>query len=189
MPEASSNESCATPQKGRGREEEIEEELYALEFSVKTSLRYHQKRRRFFHAWRNSVVIGSFIGAMLTAYSISAQSSYGAIFLSVCVALLNALDLAFGFAKKEDLHATLYRKFSDLLKETIDCDTIEGLNSLQKSKIDIEKDEPPALKVLNIICHNEEALAQGKLDDLYTVRQQHVCLSQLISFDSYKPEK
>ena len=38
---------------------------------------------------------------------------------------------------------------------------VEELNEFTARRLEIEMEEPPLLRVLNIICHNEEIIAQG----------------------------
>ena len=82
---------------------------------------------------------------------------------SVIVTVLATLDLVVGFSRRAKDHEVLYKQFHDLL---IDIQTtpelnLEILNHWKRRRLNIEADEPPIYRALDISCHNEEAQAQG----------------------------
>ena len=55
---------------------------------------------------------------------------------------------------------------------------------LKEGRLDIESDEPPVLRTLDVICHNELAKSMGRDDSIYKVGFFKRRLAQFISFDS-----
>ena len=53
--------------------------------------------------------------------------------------------------------------------QTIGLDGIDEakLRSFVACRLTIEADEPPVLRALDVLCHNEMCRADGRLDDIY----------------------
>ena len=111
--------------------------------------------------------------------------------LVAVVTLLTCLDLVIRFEEKIHLYDNLQQRFATLLCDIIDKNgtdiTQEIMNTLQKERIMIEKDEPITLKALDILCHNEEAVAQGQDGNVYHISRFMKLFSHFLSFDHYKP--
>ena len=84
-----------------------------------------------------------------------------------------ALDLAFDLPAKARLHAALKVKFVDFEREInlVGHDRLDdaALLRLCARRSEIERDEPPILRCLDALCHNELCRADG-IDERCPVR-------------------
>lgn len=134
-----------------------------LLFSVRRSVRYHNRRRMFFDRLH---LLSSAVGVVFgSATIISLLSSFGTLYTVLSasvVTVFSTVDLVVGSAQMARLHADLARRFITLEKKIITavCDQTE-LTKLVAERLDIEADEPPVLRVLDSLCHNELMRAMG----------------------------
>jgi len=79
------------------------------------------------------------------------------------VAVFSVIDLVIGTAQAARLHDDLSKRFIILEKKIVisNDDSNESISRLTSERLDIEADEPPPLKVLDSICHNELLRAMG----------------------------
>jgi hypothetical protein len=134
-----------------------------LLFGVRRSIRYHTRRRRFFDRWNLvtnalAVIFGSTtIGGVVKGWDTLAITA-GAI-----VTFFSAVNLVVGTVRMARLHEDLAKKFVDLEKELV----LAGEHDEQAhrgfcaKRLEVERDEPPVLRVLDSICHNELLRAMG----------------------------
>lgn len=142
----------------------FETTLHRLFFGVRRSIRYHNRRRRFFdnlNRWKTwlSLVFGSAAMATLLA-NIGPTIP---LIASILVAVVSASDLVIGSTARARLHTDLARRFIDLERKMVLCKdpTDEDVRTWQAERLTIEADEPPIMRVLDILCHNELILAMG----------------------------
>jgi hypothetical protein len=138
-------------------------ELNDLLFAIKRSIRYHHHRRRFFDRLDEFIKIFSLVtgsGAFLTA--MGAHQGLTQVFAAL-VALLSIISLVVGPAQAARLHEELARKFAKLELEIKRAGRLDAdkLDSFVADRLTIESDEPPVLRVLDTICHNELCRASG----------------------------
>ena len=134
-----------------------------LLFDVRRSVRYHRHRQRFFTRLHVITTAGSlFMGASVVA-SILANHQTLALYAGAFVAALSAIDLIVGFSNKIRLHSDLARRFINLESEIITLSDAASSNydRLYASRLSIEADEPPILRVLDSLCYNEMLRAEG----------------------------
>jgi hypothetical protein len=87
------------------------------------------------------------------------------------VAFFAALDLVVGCFNVARDHHDLIRNFSGLERQIIAAGkdiTEKQLNEFVVRRLEIEEDEPPQLRVLNVLCHNDVVKALGS-DKKYLV--------------------
>ncbi len=139
--------------------------IHNLLFGVRRSIRYHNRRRMFFDRWATftsaiSVIFGS--ATVLALLKGQGGELYAAL-AATTVTLFSAVDLVVGTSKTARLHADLSRRFIGLEKEIIatPSPTEDDMIRLAGSRLDIEADEPPVLRVLDSLCHNEMLRAMG----------------------------
>lgn len=139
-------------------------EFYEQLFGVRRSVRYHQRRRSYFESWHGciaalQVVTGSSAVAALLAEG-AALNAIG-IYLTAVPPLLAAIDLVFGTTRRATLHAGLGRQFSQLEADMVaheddrESVTQEALADFKKRRLTIEADEPPKLRVVDLLSHND----------------------------------
>ncbi|MEZ5366918.1 MAG: hypothetical protein R2748_32420 [Bryobacterales bacterium] len=84
------------------------------------------------------------------------------------VTLFSTLDLVVGTVRKAQLHADLARRFSELECKAGDHFTHDRLTECRNERIMIEADEPPQLRVVSVLTHNDLCLAMG-IDNFYEI--------------------
>ena len=131
-------------------------------FGVRKSVRYHQRRRAFFEWTHTSTAALQVVaGSSAVASWIGEKADLG-IGLAAFAALLAALDLVVGTSRRATLHAGLAQQFAQLerdmvpheLDREIDAETETGF---RQRRLEIEEGEPPKLRVIDLLCHNELA--------------------------------
>ena len=134
-------------------------------FAAQRSIRYHRHRERFLERLHRS-------GALVTAVSGSAAfaallAEFGDAWVTSLVAaaaVAGAIELVFGLSRAARRHSDLARDFVELEQALVRAG--EGLSEpelreLQARRLEIEGREPPILRVLDGICHDELVTAHG----------------------------
>ena len=138
-----------------------------LLFGVRRSVRYHNRRRAFFDSLGKTATIFSAVAGSATVISLlaAALSTKWSIAFAASVAVLSAINLVLNPAQSARVHHDLAKSFltleKDILATSPDTVTAEKLYVLTARRLDIEAEEPPPLRVLNCICHNEMVRAMG----------------------------
>ncbi len=143
---------------------EINKKFDNLLFSVRRSIRYHLRRRRFFdNVHKTSTFLSALSGTATIAAVLAEAGSALTITFAALVAMFSIIDLVVGTARAARLHDDLARKFINLEKAVVSIKetTEENLINFISQRLDIEADEPTPLKVLDSICHNELLRAMG----------------------------
>lgn len=143
--------------------EDLPTRRHNLLFAVRRSIRYHMRRRRFFERWNMttnalSVIFGSTaIGGVVKGWEALAIVS-GAI-----VTFFSAVNLVVGTVRMARLHEDLAKKFVDLEKELVLAGEYDeaAYRAFGAKRLEAERDEPPVLRVLDSVCHNELLRAMG----------------------------
>jgi hypothetical protein len=168
-----------------------EGELVALGFGVNRSLRYHAKRRAFLDTLHRLSMLLATIGGSGTFVAALGKAGLADIMLQVfaaIVALAVAFDRVFNLSEAARTHDNLYRRFSDLATKMDAAEhvTVTLLHAWKSERRRIEKDEPAALSVLNIMCHNQEVIAGGYDPvELYRLHWWQTLFAQVISLPPY----
>jgi hypothetical protein len=137
-----------------------------LLFGVRRSIRYHIRRRKLFERLDFLTKFLAVIGGSGTIISVSnpVPNKTLAVFFGSIVAFFAALDLVVGCSKAARAHHDLIRKFSALEQKIILASgdiTESELNRLTTERLKIEEEEPPTMRILNVLCHNELVKARG----------------------------
>lgn len=148
--------------------------LHDLVFCTERSIRYHDRRRGFYEttddlsSWL-SLVSGS--GAVAALISTSLPDWLAIVFGGL-VALIGLHTAVARPASMAALHAQLKQRFVDLrikLAKAVEPEADE-LRALEVERLEIEREEPPIYRALDLVCHNELALAQGVKDPMHVYR-------------------
>ena len=133
-------------------------------FGVRRSVRYHTRRRMFFDRLDVVVQALAVIFGSVTIYTLfeGYHRRVSAIVAAV-VTVLSATNLVVGSNRMARLHHDLARRFIALEKEILNTPepTPEDLARWCAARLDIETEEPPPLRVLDSVCHNELMRAMG----------------------------
>ena len=139
-------------------------ERHKLLFGVRRSIRYHHRRTVFFDRLHKiSTFLSALAGTATVASVLAKAPSILSITFAAAVAIFSVIDLVFGTAQSARLHNDLARRFIALEKTLISLDspTEKDITEMTARRLDIETDEPPPLKVLDSMCHNELLRAMG----------------------------
>lgn len=140
-------------------------EHWGLLFSVRRSVRYHARRERFFDGVHDLGALAAAIFGSAAVASLLGQLDPALVTATVTVtAVAGACELVFRTTKKARLHNDLAREFIALEKDIVLAgeDLPEArLRELQARRLDVEAREPPALRVLDAMCHDELVTALG----------------------------
>ena len=142
--------------------------LHALLFGVRRSVRYHMRRESFFEAWhRTTSALSVIFGSAVIASLLTDISSMLAVFAAGLVTIFSAIDLVVGTSHKARIHNDLRRRFLELEKtlHNLDDSDTDAISAATQTRLDIEADEPPPLRALDSICHNDQLRAQGYKQD------------------------
>jgi hypothetical protein len=134
-----------------------------LLFGVRRSIRYHIRRRRFFERWNLvtnalAVIFGSAtIGGVVKGWDALAIAA------GATVTFFSAVNLVVGTVRMARLHEDLAKRFVDLEKDLVVAGEYDeqAYRSFCAKRLEAERDEPPVLRVLDSICHNELLRAMG----------------------------
>jgi len=138
-------------------------ESHNLLFGVRRSIRYHHRRCRFFDGFDKFVKV---ISVLFGSAAFAAATAQHSVIIMVCaglVAVFSAINLVVGPAQAARLHEELARKFAKLEYDIVRANNLtrDQLNQFQAERLMIETEEPPPLRVLDTICHNELCEALG----------------------------
>ena len=166
-------------------------DLEKVRFSVRRSCRYHTRRKAFYE---NLHKIFTFFIIMISSGSVlnlctevSNSDQLLQQSFSVIVTVLATLDLVIGFSVKAKEHEILYRRFCDLNIKM--ADVVELKNEFIRDRLEIEKDEFPIYRVLDILCHNEEARSMGSESEIYKICWWHSLFRHFWRFSDIKPQR
>ncbi|WP_263217919.1 hypothetical protein [Pseudomonas atacamensis] len=131
-------------------------------FSVRRSIRYHQRRRSFYDRLDKTSNMLSLIFGSAAIYGVL-QKDYQAVALiaSAIVTIASSVNLVVGSAQRGRDHTDFMRKYVELEKSMLCDESDEVLLQVQETRLSIEAEEPPVMHVLNAICHNELMRAMG----------------------------
>ncbi|MDW7643406.1 MAG: hypothetical protein SCI25_00015 [Desulfuromonadales bacterium] len=142
---------------------EITGKVDCLLFGVRRSIRYHNRRRRFYDKVH---IISTFLTAFsgtATIVSVLTDAGISRVIFAGLVTFFSICDLVIRTDIKSRLHEELCRKFFELEKSILQTNITDDqiLKRFEGERLDIEAKEPPGLRVLDSICHNELLTALG----------------------------
>lgn len=147
-----------------------DESYRALLFGIRRSVRYHARRRGFYERFHSVVVFTALLfgSATIAAFGAALGSDEWpkwVAFLPASVATaLAAADWTMGSIRKASEHAVLVRRFTELERKLVPAPGAGSetlVSEVTGERLDIEAEEPPVLRVLDTICHNELLRAMG----------------------------
>lgn len=164
-------------------------EKHNLLWGIQRSIRYHARRVGFFETAHNtSTALQLLAGSAAMAAFLQSEKPEWGVWTAVAVTAIAAVNLVWGTAKKARIHSDLIRRWIYLEHDlTTNSPTREtDLKKYQAARLEIEAEEPPPLRTLDMLCHNELALATGQFDDLYAV---HWWQRPLVNFFDIRDEQ
>lgn len=140
---------------------ELSTKWHGLTWNVERSVRYHLRREGFFGVLHRWTAFLSVLTSSAAAAAIFAKEPDIALWFAFLVSLISGADLVLGFAKMEGQHADLRRRFIDVLSQLQEMPTEEAWRKLSQKRLEIEKDEPPVFRALDLAVHNELMRSRG----------------------------
>lgn len=143
---------------------DLSEEMWALLFGVRRSARYHDRRVRFYDFMHTSATATALIFGSAAVAGVLSTNQNGdkvAVVSAALVSIFAAFDLVCGFSRKTWQHAELKRRFLLLEGKIIGNHDDDSLGCYQAERLTIEMDEPPVMRALDLLCHNELLRAEG----------------------------
>ncbi len=163
-------------------------DYHELLFAVRRSVRYHMRRCRWYESWHSVTNALCVIFGSATIFSIlSTLNTLYPILAAAVFTIASTIDLVIGTTRMSRLHNDLAKRFIHLERETILAGepTAESVRRFTATRLEIELDEPPVLRALDRICHNEQLRAMGYSSDQFVkIPLHHRLLAQVISFES-----
>lgn len=146
-----------------------------LVFCADRSIRYHDRRRAFYEfADGSSSWLSLISGSAAVAALINTAFPDGWAIVFGCITAVTGLFMVvMRPASMAALHAQLKQRFVGLrikLAKVGEDVSAEQLTLFEVERLDIEREEPPIYRALDLVCHNEVALAMGKNDPAHLYR-------------------
>ena len=136
-------------------------EHFDLLFDVRRSIRYHSKRQAFYERLdRLSDFALLLLGSGTVVLVLQAYPKL-AVAAGFCVAFISGLRHVYSYGLKAGLHARFVRDFTQLEKRLCSDDSDETVDAVTQERLDLEATEPPVMRVLDTICHNDLLVAMG----------------------------
>lgn len=168
----------------------MDDRIHGLLFDVRRSVRYHVRRRVFFDRLNLGSSAASVIfGSAAMAAMLGGLGQAWVMAAAGMVTVLSAINLVIGSSRMARLHADLARKFIDLEKQVISAGeaAAESLLTYQACRLDIEAEEPPVLRVLDTLCHNELMRAMGyPMSQMVHVAWYQRLLAQVVDIEDHR---
>lgn len=156
--------------------EDMQQRWKDLLFGVRRSVLYHRHRQRHFdnmNRWKTAITLLSGSAAMVTLQTQLHEALPRLPFVaSALVTVISTAELVLGTTAKARLHADLARRFLELERDMalVEHPTTADLQRYTTDRLLIEADEPPILRMLDVLCHNELMRAEGyEWDDVIYV--------------------
>ncbi len=152
--------------------------IFDLLFGVRRSVRYHVRRRRFFGRARKLITfLTAMAGVATLALVLAKVDPRWVLGAAVLVSLTGVIDLILDTAGGARLHGELARRFIELEMDMVEAGeniADQQLREFAKRRLRIELDEPPTMRVLDCVCHNElvQAMGQGREYEVNLTRMQ-----------------
>ena len=149
--------------------ERLDEEYRMLLFGVRRSVRYHLRRRRFYERFRDAALLvaaasGSAAVAAFGSELTARLADSVEVAVPAAVAVMALAYLVVRSLRKARLHTDLGRRFIALERRLVAAGSSPSEAALVEAtqeRLTIESDEPPVLRVLDTLCHNELLRAMG----------------------------
>lgn len=173
--------------------EKLDRRTYEQLFAIQRSVRYHNRRRRFYEVWNSVTVTISVIGGSSAAASLLAVErmpdtlSLFPFVATAFIAVVSAADLAVGTGHCANLHANLARQFI-MLEQRFSQGTSLGdseYEQVKNERLNIEAGEPPVLSLLNVMCYYEVAVSIGRVPAFPYIPWWRRIGAQWVSFNEY----
>lgn len=161
---------------------------YDLTWGAERSTRYHDRRLAFYKSLESIInTLTLLFGSAAIAALLGSDKSALAVTMSVLVAIGSFIALTMRPATMAEVHSRLKQRFVAMSQILVDVrpDDEDKLRAAEKERLDIEREEPPIYRALDLLAHNELCLARGKdsPDCLYVVPWWMAATANLVNWD------
>ena len=141
----------------------LDQRWHDLLFAVRKSVRYHERRQRFFMSCNRFVSFVTAASGTSAVVTLLNDADKGVVLaIALLITLAGLLDLVFGTARRISEHGNLAREFVALERRmTLTETSSEALRELTAARLEVEEREPPILRVLNVLSHNDVMRSMG----------------------------
>ena len=146
-------------------------------FGIRRSIRYHERRRAFFEATNTwilalQVTVSSSFGAIVLLNS-GTYTQLGTVVVAI-VGLLAAVNLVVGSQRRASTHTALAQRFAQLEQEITPYENDGAIgdevpDGFRQKRRAIEEGEPPKLRIVDLLCHNELVISTYQYMHFYKV--------------------
>ncbi len=171
-------------------EESDKDRYWAEVFHIRRSVRYHMRRQAFFDNWHRVTNFVAVLFGSATVITLMTSTGHGwAVSAAVVVTVFAAADLVVGTAQMARRHDHLRRRFMALEQKELlgrDSMTAKQATDLARQRMEVEMEEPPVMRALDTIAHNDVLQAEGfpSGDEAYRPLPLYQRLTaQLVSWD------
>ncbi|WOD18976.1 hypothetical protein [Paraburkholderia kirstenboschensis] len=163
-------------------QKERERKWDGLLFGIRRSIRYHQRRRAFFDRMDQLSNVSALVFGSAAIYGVLDKDYHAlALLASAAVTAFSSVNLVFGSSQRARAHHDFARSFHDLERSMLCDPSDDALRLAESRRLEIEANEPPVLRVLDCMCHNEQMRAEGyPTNDLAHVRWWQRLLAQFV---------
>ena len=168
---------------------------YDLMFRIKRSIRYNSRRQRFFETVDRMlslflILLGS--GAVATQANFTDRLEFWLVItIGALVAILSSVMLVYVPGVRAVTHKQFVKEFTQLEIELSMNSSKETTRQVWHNCLSLEATEPPVMRVLDLLCHNELCLAEDIKD-----REQYVAIgwfkrltAQIFSWEEHGVKK
>lgn len=145
---------------------DLDDRWHEMLFGVRRSVRYHRHRQRFFEwldrlvsvlcvAWVLVVIYGVFVATP----EVAQRLVLAGLVIVMAIAVLYSIGGSPWLRMRE--HRGFVRRFVELEKRMNTPASDAVLRQVTHTRLKIEAEEPPVMRVLDCICHNELCQALG----------------------------
>lgn len=167
---------------------DVKERYHNLDYDSGVAMRYHGRRKAFLDFLARldpalSVVLGGTAFATVISGHPKAAAAAG-----LAVALISALDLAFGLSDRARLHEALFRRWGTIRAElaVINEEDEAALRKLEVERARVDAESPWQLLALSVLCENEEK-EMRRTGPLYRVGWLQRALANLLTLPGWRP--
>jgi hypothetical protein len=118
---------------------------------------------RAFYDWCHHLALAATALTGTGSFFVSLAGSLGITqILTGIVAMASSIDFVFRFERKARLHAALCQRFTRLARKLAAWEpTPANLTKAQTARLEIEENEPPVRRLIDLQAQNEECRARG----------------------------
>ncbi|MFZ4410653.1 MAG: hypothetical protein ACOYOH_25135 [Paracraurococcus sp.] len=135
-----------------------EDRTWALDYRAAVAMRYHSRRRSFLDGLARAEPVATLLLGSSAFAAATTGLTWLVMALTLLVALLSAVLLAYGVAERAKLHERLFKAWAgfraDLARLAPDDDA--ALRAMEARRLEIGAETPHQLLALTILCQNEE---------------------------------